>query len=72
MLLLTIFLFQNEYFYGYKQAQRREDDISIVNSAMKVSFERESAVIQDLQLAFGGLAPTTVFANKTSSLLINK
>lgn len=63
------FSIQNEYFCGYKQAQRREDDISIVNAGMKVTFKPGSDIISDIHLAFGGMAPTTVFAKKTQAAL---
>ncbi|XP_060084653.1 xanthine dehydrogenase/oxidase-like [Ylistrum balloti] len=51
---------QNEYFYGYKQAYRREDDIAIVNAGIRVLLE--DSTIRDMSLAFGGMAPTTVMA----------
>nr|XP_022334415.1 xanthine dehydrogenase/oxidase-like isoform X1 [Crassostrea virginica] len=53
---------QNEYFCGYKQANRREDDIAIVNSGIQVLFEPDSNTIKGMRLAFGGMAPTTVMA----------
>jgi xanthine dehydrogenase/oxidase len=55
-------LFQNEYFFGYKQAHRKEDDIAIVNAGMRVVFEDTTSVIKELSLAYGGMAPTTVMA----------
>ena len=33
---------QLEYFGGYKQAHRKEDDIAIVNAGMRVSFEEDT------------------------------
>ena len=63
-------LFQDEYFLGYKQAHRREDDISIVNAGLRVLFEPDTSTIQDIQLSFGGMAPTTVMAVATSKKLI--
>ena len=63
---------QNEFFLAYKQAQRREDDIAIVNSAIRVMFETGSDVIKDIHLVFGGMAPTTVFAHKTASSLVKR
>lgn len=55
-------LFQDEFFYGYKQANRREDDIAIVNAGIQVQFEPNSNVIKGMRLAFGGMAPITVMA----------
>lgn len=53
---------QDEFFYGYKQANRREDDIAIVNAGIQVQFEPNSNVIKGMRLAFGGMAPITVMA----------
>ena len=56
---------QDEYFYGYKQAHRREDDIAIVNAGMRVVFNPGTDVVKLLCLSFGGMAPITVKAPKT-------
>lgn len=56
---------QNEYFLGYKQARRRDDDIAIVNAGMRVAFRPDSIAVEQLRLAFGGMAPTTVMAPAT-------
>ncbi|KAJ8309320.1 hypothetical protein KUTeg_014194 [Tegillarca granosa] len=63
---------QIEYFWAYKQAHRRDDDIAIVNGGMKVVFENNSNVIKDMALAFGGMAPTTVMAVKTMKQVIGR
>ena len=63
---------QNEYFDGFKQAQRRDDDISIVNAGMRVAFKEGSNEIEDVSLAFGGMAPITVLAKKTMAGLVGK
>ncbi|XP_068222819.1 xanthine dehydrogenase/oxidase [Palaemon carinicauda] len=63
---------EGEYFFGYKQAKRRDDDIAIVNAGMKVIFEHESDIVKQLDLAFGGMAPTTVMAPITMKKLIGK
>lgn len=56
---LTIpFTQKNEYFYGYKQAYRREDDIAIVNAGIRVLLEGN--IVREMRMAFGGMAPTTV------------
>jgi xanthine dehydrogenase/oxidase len=61
-----------EYLKPFKQARRREDDISIVTSGMriKVKVANGQFVIDDIALAFGGMAPTTVLALKTASIMI--
>lgn len=62
----------NEYFFGYKQARRRDDDIAIVNAGMKVSFHHNTNKVTNVKLAFGGMAPTTVMANETMKELQGK
>ncbi|KAK7085090.1 hypothetical protein SK128_008316 [Halocaridina rubra] len=63
---------EDEYFLGFKQARRRDDDIAIVNAGMKVSFRSNDAVVNSLRMAFGGMAPTTVMATKTMRELAGK
>lgn len=47
----------SEYFRAYKQARRRDDDLAIVNAAMRVRVQ--GGVITDSCFAFGGMAPFT-------------
>lgn len=47
----------SEFFEGYKQARRRDDDLAIVNAAMRVRFE--DGCVADSCFAFGGMAPFT-------------
>ncbi|XP_020627784.1 xanthine dehydrogenase/oxidase-like isoform X2 [Orbicella faveolata] len=60
---------KHEYVFAFKQARRREDDIAIVNTGMRVLLEKptnsSSWKIQDCSFSFGGMAPTTVMAMKT-------
>ncbi|KAK3093911.1 hypothetical protein FSP39_021700 [Pinctada imbricata] len=63
---------QDEYFGGYKQANRREDDIAIVNSGIRVLFEPNSNVVKEMALAFGGMAITTVMATKAMKNAIGR
>lgn len=62
-----------EFVVPLKQAKRREDDISIVTSGMRVALEPspDSAGwrIADCSLAFGGMAPTTIVAKQTCAFL---
>jgi xanthine dehydrogenase/oxidase len=46
---------------AFKQAKRREDDIAIVTSGMRVHLEEDGDLwtIRDLSLAFGGMGPIT-------------
>ncbi|XP_026677246.1 xanthine dehydrogenase [Diaphorina citri] len=65
---------ETQYFKAYKQARRRDDDIAIVNAAFNVTLDIQSdgAVVKDCEFAFGGMAPTTVLAKKTTEQMINK
>ncbi|XP_044734531.1 xanthine dehydrogenase isoform X2 [Chrysoperla carnea] len=63
---------QDQYFFAYKQAKRRDDDIAIVNTAIFVEFKKNTKIISDIRLAFGGMAPTTVMALKTRETLRGK
>lgn len=62
----------DEYVNGYKQSRRREDDIAIVNGAFRVLFHPESSKIQEISMAFGGMAPTTVMAIGTMEKLAGR
>lgn len=58
---------------AYKQAKRKEDDIAIVTCCLflRASCDESSGAItiQEARLAYGGMAPTTVFAKHTTEHL---
>ncbi|XP_078465987.1 xanthine dehydrogenase/oxidase [Lampetra fluviatilis] len=61
-LLLAVFVPYSrprEYVMAFKQAQRHEDDIAIVNAGMRVRLHTASLRVAELSLAYGGMAPTT-------------
>ncbi|KAB7505701.1 Xanthine dehydrogenase [Armadillidium nasatum] len=60
---------ENTFFKTFKQSRRRDDDIAIVNAAMKVTIDIKSLRIDKMLLAFGGMAPTTVLASQTMKKL---
>ncbi|EWC48718.1 xanthine dehydrogenase [Drechslerella stenobrocha 248] len=60
-----------EVFQAFKQAKRKDDDIAIVNAAMRVKVGEESTVEQ-ISLVYGGMAPFTVAAKKTMEYLEGK
>ncbi|XP_055386170.1 xanthine dehydrogenase [Condylostylus longicornis] len=62
----------NQYTIAYKQAKRRDDDIAIVNGAFNIIFKTNTNVVEKIDMAFGGMAPTTVMAPITSKLLEGK
>ncbi|KAF5279180.1 hypothetical protein FQR65_LT03427 [Abscondita terminalis] len=73
--LIEIFIpcsVENQYFYSYKQARRRDDDTAIVNSAINVTFKPKTNIISDIKMAFGGMGPTTVVPTKTCQALVNQ
>lgn len=73
--LKTIFIpitKKNQYFLAYKQAKRQDDDIAIVNFALNITFVPNTDVIENANLAFGGMAPTVVMAPNTSAKIIGK
>ena len=67
----NLFITQNEFFAGYKQAHRRDDDIAIVNAGMKITLDK-SSLIQNAAFASGGMAPFTVMALKTMKGVIGR
>lgn len=56
---------KGQYITAYKQAKRRDDDISIVTAAFNISFG-DNNVIDDAKLCFGGMDQKTIIAKKTS------
>lgn len=71
---------EDEYSASFKQARRREDDIAIVTSGMRVKFQQPpssssspavSAVplIDNITMSFGGMWKTTICATKTQAKL---
>uniref|UniRef100_A0A914EMA0 Xanthine dehydrogenase n=2 Tax=Acrobeloides nanus TaxID=290746 RepID=A0A914EMA0_9BILA len=55
----------NQFFRAYKQAQRREDDISIVTGAFLLELNENDNTIENLKISFGGMAPVTKLALET-------
>jgi xanthine dehydrogenase/oxidase len=62
---------ENEFFRAYKQAKRKDDDIAIVNAALRVKVDT-SHVVESVNLVYGGMAPTTIAARKSMAYLIGK
>ncbi|KAL1959530.1 hypothetical protein VTO42DRAFT_1975 [Malbranchea cinnamomea] len=60
-----------EYLRAYKQSKRKDDDIAIVNAALRVTLS-PSHVVTSADLVYGGMAPTTVPAWKTEEYLVGK
>ena len=45
---------------AYKQAKRKDDDIAIANACFRVKLAKDFC-IEELDVSFGGLAPTTIY-----------
>ena len=60
-----------EFIRAYKQAKRKDDDIAIVNAALRVKLDNRNNV-QSVNLVYGGMAPMTVAAKKAQSYLQGK
>jgi xanthine dehydrogenase/oxidase len=62
---------KGEYMRAYKQAKRKDDDIAIVNSALRVTLSETNDVVS-ANLVFGGMAAMTVSAKNAESFLVGK
>ncbi|XP_048480655.1 xanthine dehydrogenase [Plutella xylostella] len=62
----------NQLFKAYKQARRRDDDISIVTGAFLATLEENGHKIEDIKMCYGGMGPTTVNIAQTTKKLKGK
>lgn len=62
---------KGEYLRAYKQAKRKDDDIAIVNAALRVSLDQNSCV-ESVNLVYGGMAATTISAKCAADYLREK
>ena len=62
---------RGEYIRAYKQAKRKDDDIAIVNAALRVLLNPTSRV-ESVSLIYGGMGPTTTAAKETTTYLKGK
>lgn len=56
-----------QFFKAYKQARRRDDDISIVTAAFNVKIDKHTHLVNEAKLCYGGMGPTTICAEKSSN-----
>ncbi|XP_072526962.1 aldehyde oxidase 5 [Salminus brasiliensis] len=61
-----------EFVSAFRQAQRREFAFSIVNAGMRVLFRDGSAVVESLDLYYGGVGPSLVKARTTCKELTGR
>ncbi|RXG70722.1 Xanthine dehydrogenase, partial [Armadillidium vulgare] len=62
----------NEFFKSFKHSSRRGKDLSIVNTAMKVTLDFPSLKIVSMIVAIGGISKTTIMADKTMSKVVEQ
>ncbi|KAF8469090.1 Molybdopterin-binding domain of aldehyde dehydrogenase-domain-containing protein [Kalaharituber pfeilii] len=62
---------KGEFCKAYKQAKRKDDDIAIVTATLRVRLD-DANIVESVNLAYGGMAPTTVEARKTMGYLMRK
>jgi xanthine dehydrogenase/oxidase len=62
---------KGEYIRAYKQAKRKDDDIAIVNSTLRVTLDDDN-VVESCDLVYGGMAPITIKAKTASDFLVGK
>nr|POE65989.1 xanthine dehydrogenase [Quercus suber] len=65
---IPVFQGKGEYMRAYKQAKRKDDDIAIVNAALRVRLNEEN-VVEDCSLVYGGMAPVTIGAKNAVTFL---
>ncbi|KAL8873965.1 MAG: hypothetical protein Q9174_000652 [Haloplaca sp. 1 TL-2023] len=62
---------KGEYLRAYKQAKRKDDDIAIVNAALRITVNHNHKV-ESCNLVYGGMAPTTVSAKESTKYLLGR
>ncbi|KAI9820709.1 MAG: hypothetical protein M1827_005078 [Pycnora praestabilis] len=62
---------KREFLRAYKQAKRKDDDIAIVNAALRVSLN-DTHIVDNVDLVYGGMAPTTIAAKEAVHFLTGK
>ncbi|KAF2479259.1 Molybdopterin-binding domain of aldehyde dehydrogenase-domain-containing protein [Neohortaea acidophila] len=68
---IPVFQEKGEHMRAYKQAKRKDDDIAIVNAALRVKLD-DSHVVKDCSLIYGGMAPITIAAKQAVEYLTGK
>ncbi|EPE07679.1 xanthine dehydrogenase [Ophiostoma piceae UAMH 11346] len=62
---------KGEFFRAYKQAKRKDDDIAIVTTAMRIRLS-DDGIVEQCNLVYGGMAATTVSAKTANQYLIGR
>ncbi|NP_001295373.1 aldehyde oxidase [Callithrix jacchus] len=61
-----------EFVSAFRQAQRQENALAIVNSGMRVFFGEENGSIRELSISYGGIGPTTICAKNSCQKVIGR
>ncbi|XP_037023470.2 aldehyde oxidase isoform X2 [Artibeus jamaicensis] len=61
-----------EFVSAFRQAQRQQNALAIVNSGMRVFFGEGSGIIRELSISYGGVGPTTICAKNSCQKLIGR
>uniref|UniRef100_A0A8C8VRY5 xanthine dehydrogenase n=1 Tax=Peromyscus maniculatus bairdii TaxID=230844 RepID=A0A8C8VRY5_PERMB len=61
-----------EFVSAFRQAQRQQNALAIVNSGMRVLFREGGDVIKELSILYGGVGPTTISAKNSCQKLIGR
>ena len=68
---IPVFGEKGEFMRAYKQSKRKDDDIAIVNAALRVKLD-DSNVVENCSLVYGGMAPITIPAKSAVQYLNGK
>uniref|UniRef100_A0A8C6RHL3 aldehyde oxidase n=1 Tax=Nannospalax galili TaxID=1026970 RepID=A0A8C6RHL3_NANGA len=61
-----------EFVSAFRQAQRQQNALAIVNSGMRVLFGERDGIIKELSIFYGGVGPTTISAKDSCQKLIGR
>ncbi|KAM8789638.1 aldehyde oxidase [Rhynchonycteris naso] len=61
-----------EFVSAFRQAQRQQNALAIVNSGMRVLFGEGDGIIRELSISYGGVGPTTICAKNSCQKLIGR
>ena len=62
---------EGEHMRAYKQSKRKDDDIAIVNAALRVKLD-DQHIVENCSLVYGGMAPITIGAKQAMAYLTGK
>ncbi|KAB1279006.1 Aldehyde oxidase 1 [Camelus dromedarius] len=61
-----------EFVSAFRQAQRQQNALAIVNSGMRVFFGGGDGIIRELSISYGGVGPTTICTENSCQKLIGR